>query len=105
MLGIYDIINLTNNKPTFKSTLRFITPYGSAMNGQLMNHVCKLSHNSPSSVRNFGDRTPMKLGITTPPGPDNALYQIGAHMQFNFGTTPILGAYQYHVHAAIVAVR
>jgi hypothetical protein len=103
MLGIYYLTK--EGKWDFKKRLRFISPYGTATNGQLLNHVCKLSHNSPPSIRNFGDRTPMKLGIKTPPDPEDAQYKIGAHMQFNFGTTPILGCYQYHVHAAIVATE
>lgn len=74
--------------------LGFAPPYGSAVNGQVINHSAEVDR-SPVARRNWV-HSPLVLKGTTPADP--GAYQLGARLHFHNGIGVCHGHVQYHIH-------
>lgn len=91
-LGFYDV---ASGAAIFTGPiLGFASPYGGALNGQIINHSAKID-TAPVSARDWAVH-PLTVKGTTPTAPGQ--YMLGPVMKFHNGVGHVHGHYQYHLH-------
>lgn len=98
-IGLYN-----TSTGVFQGTTPFISPYGTAANGIILNQCTSLNPGlqtlTPRVWRDFGVTMPLIVGQIAP---SSGLFQVGVGFQFNF-SAPILINYEYFIHGAWTAV-
>lgn len=92
-IGIYDV---TSGPASFVSVLPFVSPYGSAANGMVMNLVA--IYGAYSHVVRDWTKCPLVVSGLTPNV--GTTFQIGAKFTFFHGGNPITAAYNYYLLGA-----